>query len=106
MLTVGPEPGEMPDGLGSGLGDVSPTIFSRRDILGVATAFGLTTIGGGAFWGLLDAMVAKGSAPARASAPGAARAVYLPHHPRRARAVLLHFDGGRAHGLGPHRIER
>mgnify|MGYP003951638009 CR=1 FL=1 len=50
------------DALGNGLDEVSPTVFSRRDILRLGAALGLTTLGGGAFWGVLEAMAAKGPA--------------------------------------------
>ena len=44
----------------NGLDPESPTIFTRRDVLRIGAALGLTTAGGGAFWGLLEAHEAKG----------------------------------------------
>ncbi len=44
----------------NGLDPESPTIFTRRDVLRIGAALGLTTAGGGAFWGLLEAREAKG----------------------------------------------
>jgi len=54
-----PEQVEALDSVNNGFDSPAPTIFSRRDALRIGAALGLTSLGGGAFWGLLEAMVAK-----------------------------------------------